>query len=163
MASDDDEQSCLDSDPIVSVTMSSVAGTTSTATNDFTPSCSSGSTANDIAHEIFFPGALDSLVVNTDGSSYDTVLYMRANVCSAVDFDCDDDGGAGLQSQLDLTNVPAGVYYFIVDGFTSNSGAYNLNISGVVRSGQACDSTQIAAGIVACAAGTTCQAGTCSP
>ena len=84
-------------------------------------------------------------------------------VAGAVDFDCDDDGGAGLQSQLDLTNVPAGVYYFIVDGFTSNSGAYNLNISGVVRSGQACDSTQIAAGLVACAAGTTCQAGTCSP
>jgi hypothetical protein len=163
MASDDDEQSCLDSDPIVSVTMPAIAGTTTTATNDFTPSCSSSSTANDIAHEIFFPGDLDTLVVNTDGSSFDTVLYMRANVCSAVDFDCDDDGGLSLQSQLDLTNVPAGVYYIIVDGFSANSGTYNLSVTGVVRSGEACDDAQITAGIVTCAAGTTCQAGTCSP
>lgn len=161
MASDDNEQSCLDSDPIVSVTMPAVAGNTATATNDFTPSCSTSSTANDIAHEIFFPGDLDSLVVNTDGSSYDTVLYMRANACSDVDYDCDDDGGLGLQSQLDLTNVPSGVYYFIVDGFSSGSGTYNLSVTGVVRSGEACDMAQVTAGIVSCATGTTCTAGTC--
>ena len=80
-----------------------------------------------------------------------------------VDVDCDDDGGLSLQSQLDLTNVAAGVYYIIVDGFSANSGTYNLSVSGVVRSGEACDDAQITAGIVTCAAGTTCQAGTCSP
>ncbi len=163
MASGDDE-ACSDSDTIVSVTTSVTTGTTATATHDYTPSCSMNSTANDIVHKISFPGALDSLDVNTDDSAFDTVLYMRADVCSNVDLACNDDGGGiGGPSQLSLTNVSAGVYYIFVDGFSSNSGAYSLDIAGVISSGEACDDAHISAGILTCASGTTCQSGTCSP
>lgn len=163
MASDNLEaSSCFDStDPVPVVTTSPVLGTTSGATDDFTPSCSSSSTANDIAHEFFFPGDLDTLTVSTDGSPFDTVLYIREATCSATDLACDDDGGVGLQSLMELTNVPAGLYYLIVDGFFSNSGAYTLSVSGVIKSGEACDDAQITAGILSCATGTSCTAGTC--
>ena len=96
-----------------------------------------------------------------DGSAYDTVLYVKQQDCSNADFACDDDGGAGTQSLVSLTAVPAGNYFIMVDGFSSNTGAYTLTITGTIGSGEACDMAQITAGIVSCAAATTCTSGIC--
>ena len=119
------------------MTAATITGTTVGATNDFSPSCSSTSTAPEIVHELNFPGDLQSLTVTTDGSAYDTVVYIRGAECTAADFDCDDDGGAGLQSLMALTDVPAGLYFIFVDGFSANSGAYTLGVSGVIKAGEA--------------------------
>ncbi|HWM85296.1 MAG TPA: hypothetical protein VNO33_05645 [Kofleriaceae bacterium] len=44
---------------------------------------------------------------------------------------------------------------------TGLAGDYNLAISAVIKSGQACDQRQIDAGIMECAPLTTCIEGTC--
>ncbi len=164
MAADDNEVDCSDSDPLVAVTTTPITGNTTGTTHDFTPGCRTTSTSPEIVHEITFPGELQSLTVTTDGSGFDTVLYMRAGDCSAVDLVCDDDGGTGLQSLFTQNNVAAGLYFIFVDGYSSagtSFGAYTLGITGVIKAGQACDMTQISAGILSCFPGTTCTAGTC--
>ncbi len=160
MAADNLEDSCTDSDAIVAAASTPISGSTTGKANDFSPSCSSSSAAPDIAHELFIPGDLASLTVNTNGSGYDTVLYIRRGECSAADFACDDDGGTGLQSQIVKSNVPAGLYYILVDGFSTNAGAYTLSITGVIKTGAACNAAQVSAGMFTCQTGS-CTAGTC--
>ncbi|MCP4445174.1 MAG: hypothetical protein GY811_07520 [Myxococcales bacterium] len=160
-ASDTSEVDCEDSDPLVSITASVTSGTTTGATDDFTPTCQISSTAPEVAHEFSFPGELDSLSVTTNGTMYDTVLYIRPAACVATDLECDDDDGDGLQSLIDLTNVPSGLYFIFVDAYSTYSGPYTLTITGVIKSGEACDPDQITAGVLTCASGTTCTTGIC--
>jgi hypothetical protein len=164
-ASDDLELDCTESDPVVEVVGTPTTGTTVGATNDFVPSCIGGSTAPEIVHTLQIPGELSSLSIDTFGSSYDTAVYMKSAGCDGADIACDDDDGS-LQSRICTTctdsgtaipsPVPAGVYFIFVDGFSTASGAYTLNISGTIASGAECDPAQIAAGIFTCAAGTAC-------
>ncbi|HTM22667.1 MAG TPA: hypothetical protein VL172_19225, partial [Kofleriaceae bacterium] len=67
-------------------------------------------------------------------------------------------GGGGLTSLITLSNVNPGYYLLLVDGFSSASGDYTLNVSGVIASGQACNPAQT---FFTCQSPTTCQAGTC--
>lgn len=160
-ASDDIELSCSDADPIVQIAAATVTGTTTSASADFSPSCNSSTTAPEIAHLISFPGALATLTVDTFGSSFDTVLEVRAGDCATgMSLGCNDDTG-GTQSSVSMTDVDAGIYFISVDGFGSRSGAYTLNVTGVIASGEACDPAQITAGILACSAAETCTAGIC--
>jgi hypothetical protein len=64
-------------------------------------------------------------------------------------------------SLITRTNVAAGTYGIVVDtyGF-GTAGAYNLNVRGTIASGGSCDDPLVAAGVLSCAAGTTCSAGT---
>ncbi len=157
-AADDDEVNCADSDPIELYDETPETGTTTGATNDFAPSCSSTSAAADVTYELRVPGDLVSLEVNTNDSSYDTVLMVRQELCTAGDLDCDDDDGEpGLQSLISLTDVPAGRYFLIVDGYSSNTGTYYLEVTGVIASGQPCDPDQIAAGFMSCEGTTACS------
>lgn len=164
-ASDDLELACTDSDPLVDVVGPALTGDTNTATNDFTPSCSTFSTGkNDIVHTLSFPGSLESLQIDTENSSLDTVLYIKQDDCAQADLACDDDGGvSSLSSLISLTNVAAGNYFIVVDGFGSSTGGapYNLNISGVIAAGQACDAAQVSAGLFTCSGGGACTAGVC--
>lgn len=160
-ASQDSEDDCFDADPIVDLTMSIFNGDTTGLTNDFTPSCQTFTTAPEVAHEITFPGELESLSVTTDGTSYDTVLYIKEGTCNTPDLACDDDGGTGTQSLIDIVDVPAGTYYIIMDGYNANDGPYTLTTTGVIKSGEACDMNQISSGMLACTGATTCTAGTC--
>jgi hypothetical protein len=68
--------------------------------------------------------------VDTIGSSFDTVLYVRSGDClSGAELGCDDDSGGSLTSLLNLT-LAAGTYYVFVDGYGSGScGDYVLNIT----------------------------------
>lgn len=69
--------------------------------------------------------------------TFDTVLHLFANTTGPtgctdyVDLadGCDDDGGSGSGSLLDL-DLAAGSYYLIVDGYnTLNAGAYTLEVT----------------------------------
>lgn len=143
-----------ETDPLQVFTASPQSGTTVGATNDFTPSCSTSSTAPDRVYSLVVPGILDSLTVDTLTSAYDTVIQVKTPTCDIADYACDDDESTiGGPSEIVLSNVPAGQYLLIVDGWSTNAGAYNLNVSGTIRTGQPCDPAQT---FLTCAGATTC-------
>ena len=118
-------------------TSGSVTGTTVGATNVWTPSCSSGSTAGDQGHYFLAcPGQVPTVTASTCATptSWDSVLYLRKSGSDA-DLVCNDDGGSpcGTASPIRLsafagaTGSGAGLYWIVVDGFLSTTGAYTLS------------------------------------
>jgi hypothetical protein len=154
-ASDDVEEDCMDSDPMAHITLPVVSGTTVGATDDFTPSCSA-SNAPERVYVLDIPGTLQTLELNTNSSTYDTILYVRQPACIAADLACDDNSSGSGQSAINLVNVPPGPLFIFIDGYMSNAGSYVLQLYGVIAAGEACDPAQISAGILACAPGTNC-------
>ena len=69
--------------------------------------------------------------IDTIGSSFDTMLYVRDAQCTSPDLACDDDG-ASPQSKITMTGVSAGGYSITVDGYSANNGTYTLNVQGTV-------------------------------
>jgi len=155
-AADNDETNCIDSDPLAVADGTPEMGTTAGTTDDWTPTCQTNSTAGDVVYELTIPGNMNSLQIDTNGTSFDTVLSVKSGSCNGTEVGCDDDGGSGLQSLLNLGAASAGVYYIIVDGYSSNTGAFTLNITGEITSGQPCDPAQISAGMFTCEGSTTC-------
>ena len=69
-----------------------------------------------------------SFTIDTIGSSYDTVLYVRSDSCTGTELACNDDA-SGVQSSV-VVSASAGQHLFIVvDGFSSSSGSYIVNIT----------------------------------
>ncbi len=69
--------------------------------------------------------------LNTVGSQYDTVLYVRQGVCTQqpAEIACNDDmEGGGLDSQVQFNAIANQTYYVFVDGYGSNAGAHNLHL-----------------------------------
>ena len=161
-ASDGDEEDCgISSDGLVTIDMPQLTGNTMAATNDTVPSCRTSSTAPDLVHRLVVPGELESLTVDTNGSSFDTTLHIRAMTCEAMDLACDDDGGDTTQSMISLADVAPGDYFIFVDGYLTNSGPYTLNVSGVIKAGESCDAALDGAGVFSCGGGTSCTGGMC--
>ena len=156
-ADDLEEYTCsLETDPVVEITATPVTGSTTTATNDFTTStCQSSAGGRDVTYVLELPVPVDSMTIDLSGSSFDTVLTVRDATCS-TSLACDDDGGAGTQSMMTLTNVAAGAYFLVIDGFSTAQGNYTMSIQGTVAAGTACDSPLFGAGILSCPSGTTC-------
>jgi large repetitive protein len=152
-----------DSDPTAAITMATTSGTTTGATDDFVPSCQSSSSAPDKVYGLVLPVAVDSLTLDTNGSTFDTVLSLSDNTCSAAgELSCADDGGSGGgASSLTATQLAPGAYSVIVDGYMSGEGAFLLHASGIAAAGSACTSPLFSTGVLSCPAGQTCQAGTC--
>ncbi len=71
-----------------------------------------------------------TLHVDTAASGLDTYigLYSGAAVNALTEIATNDDFGGNLTSQIEAS-VPAGTYYIAVDGFGSNTGSFNLNVS----------------------------------
>lgn len=105
-------------------------GNTTGFINDYDmATCGSGGSSPDAAFQLTLT-ASKHVVATTDGSVFDTVLFVYSGVCtSGTDIACDDDGGSvGAASLIDRTFGP-GTYFFIVDGFGSSSvGAYTLEV-----------------------------------
>ncbi|NMC71862.1 MAG: hypothetical protein GYA57_17605 [Myxococcales bacterium] len=102
-----------------------VTGTTAGATSD--ESC--GSSAPDVWYR-FTLTQTEVVSLNTYGSAYDTRLAIRAGSCAAASTNCIDDSCGTLQSEIVATLAP-GTYYVAVDGFSTASGAFTLNIEHV--------------------------------
>jgi large repetitive protein len=147
-------------DATAAITTKTTTGTTMGAANDWAPSCSSFSTASDKVFALQLPVPVQTLTVDTIGSGFDTVLAIRTAQCAAeITGGCNDDGGGGLTSKIDLSNVMPGNYAIVVDGYNSNNGAFTLNVRGTVAAQTACSSTLFSGGanaVLVCPTGTTC-------
>ncbi len=65
----------------------------------------------------------------TDGSDYDTVLYLRDGLCATRELECDDDNDEGVQSTVTVTLRAGQQVTIVVDGYGGDSGDYTLGIS----------------------------------
>ncbi len=91
----------------------------------------------------------------TAGSSYDTVLYVRAEDCAAgAEVACNDDA-FGLQSEVQFEAAADTPYYVVVDGFAGGGDYVLSGFSG------ACDAPPECLVDGDCAVGSRCDAGAC--
>jgi len=65
--------------------------------------------------------------INTVGSDYDTVLYVRRGTCDGLEAECDDDGRSP-QSEVFIDAAAGESFYIFVDGYSSNMGSWVLNV-----------------------------------
>jgi len=143
------------------ITTKTNTSTTVGKSNDHQPmlcTLSASSNAPDIAYALLLPVPVATMTIDTNGSSFDTMLYIRDAQCTA-DIACDDDGGTFPQSMLTLTNMQPGAYALVVDGYSTNSGTTTLTVQGTVGPGTDCSSALFTGGgnaVLLCPSGTTC-------
>ena len=114
--------------------ISFLSGSTEGASDDFTSTCAGSAASPDHAYE-FTLSRRSHLIFETlapETGRYDTALHLRGAPCeegAGTTIACNDDGGSGTLSRLDVTLDP-GTYTLIVDGYSSSSsGSYLLRIS----------------------------------
>jgi len=121
------------------ITTKTTTGTTTSKSNDENPLTCGSSAAPDVVYALQLPVPVTTLQVDTIGTAFDTVLYMRDTQCG-TELACDDDGGGNFTSKITLNNATAGGYAIVVDGFSSSNGAFTLNVHGTVAVGTDCTS-----------------------
>jgi hypothetical protein len=124
--------------------------TTGTYTGDTTghPNETKGSCGGDAGEAVFYFVLDDPSFVHLDsaGSSFDSVLYVRTGACnSGKEIDCDDDSGATMNAaELEFTILYPGTYYVFLDGYTvdpqggPNEGPYTLNVDIIANPPEVC-------------------------
>jgi hypothetical protein len=162
-ASAADQEFCAaESDPISPITAPTTSGTTVGATDDFIATCQMNTASPDVSYLLTLPVGVTSLAVDTNTSGWDTVLTLDGPDCATPLLACDDDSGTpGNESAFTATNLAAGDYIITVDGYLGASSPFQLHVAGVAVAGASCTSPLFAAGVLSCATGETCTAGTC--
>lgn len=119
-------------------------GDTTGHTNNTEGSCGGG------AGEAVFRFVLDEpshVIIDSIGTSFDSVLYVRAGSCTAgAEVGCDDDSaGSAWAARLDFTLLYPGSYFIFLDGYTidpfggPNEGPYQLNVEIIENPPEICD------------------------
>ncbi|MEO7095714.1 MAG: hypothetical protein ABI175_20820, partial [Polyangiales bacterium] len=149
-----------ESNPTSLITASVTTGTTVGMTSNFASTVCQGSASGpDVAYGLSLPVPVATLILDTNNSPFDTIVTMRDPQC-VTEIGCDDDGGdPGTQSKLTMTNVAAGNYAVIVDGYSGGAGTFTLNIKGTVAAQTSCTSPLFSGGasaMLVCPTGTTC-------
>jgi large repetitive protein len=105
---------------------------------------------------------LTNLRFSTAGSSFDTILYVRYNVCDVAGpaSYCNNDTSGTFTSQVDVPAPAMGYYFAVVDGQWSAVGPYTLSITGTVAVGGTCVAGDTN---FPCTVGSACVGGTCVP
>jgi hypothetical protein len=104
-----------------------ITGTTEGGTYFHTGTCAPSSESPEVAFS-WVPPVDGVYRIETSGSSYDTVLYVRADECLGPELACNDDW-QDLQSQVELGLVGGQPVVIFVDGFGGDLGEYRLRIS----------------------------------
>lgn len=108
-----------------------------TITGDTTNATNSGNNAsNDLWYSFTGNGVQEDITVSLCGSSYDTYLRIFDS-CTGEQIYYNDDMGtlcesSGLNSQIIFTSDGTTTYYIMVEGYSSNNGAFTMNISGTL-------------------------------
>ncbi len=110
--------------------------------------------------------ALTNLRLSTQGSSIDTVLYVRYADCAlpGPDAYCDDDSGGSSTSLVDIPSPATGYYFAVVDS-RGATGPVTLNIAGTVDRAGTCspaDPSFVCANGLFCGASGTCEPTACN-
>jgi hypothetical protein len=103
------------------------SGNTSTQQNVTSGACG-GEQAGEVSY-LFTAPAAASYTFTTQGSSYDTLIYLRDGSCFGPELGCDDDGGGDMTSRVQLMLAAGQDVVLFVDGWGSSVGAYVLRIN----------------------------------
>ena len=101
-----------------------VSGDTTNATD------SGNNSSNDLWYSFTGNGVEEDITVSLCGSSYDTLLRIFDS-CTGEQIYFNDDS-CGLQSEITFTSDGTTTYFIMVEGFSSNNGAFTMNISGTL-------------------------------
>ncbi|MEO8704209.1 MAG: hypothetical protein ABI867_29420 [Kofleriaceae bacterium] len=145
-------ESCTQTEPLTTITTTTITGTTVGQVNDFEPSCAttSGPSGPDVAYQIDLP-AMTSVTFNL-ATSMDSVMTFHDSTCGPSEIVCRD------PANLTAVNLAAGRFFLVVDGFFSTSaGTYTLTTTGVIAPGGSCESQLFTDGVIVCGAGFTCD------
>ena len=117
---------------VISGTSGSTYDTNTTATREIGEPTTWGSTASTKWYS-YTPASSGTLTINTNGSSFDTVLgvFTGSSVLSLTNIAKDDDGGDDGSDSLVALSVSSGTTYFVqvASWFSSSVGAITLNWS----------------------------------
>ncbi|HHO53620.1 MAG TPA: hypothetical protein ENK18_22800 [Deltaproteobacteria bacterium] len=108
-----------------SLAPTSFSGSTIGQGNDLTPQTCASSSAPEVVLQWVAPAA-GTYRINTQGSSFDTVLYAY-HTCGGPEIACNDDY-YGLQSRITLNLAAGEIVLIVVDGYSTSSGSFSLNI-----------------------------------
>jgi hypothetical protein len=112
------------------------SGTTAGYADNYAPNCGFAGGAPDVVYKLV-AGSTIAVDIALCGSTYDTEVYVYQDSVGNI-IGCNDDS-CGLQSQLLGLTLPGGhTYYIIVDGYSSASGAYTINVTANVPCIVAC-------------------------
>jgi hypothetical protein len=122
-------------------------GTTAGAPNNLHPF--NGCVENDSSEMVFrytVPAGVDAVRISTEGSSFDTVVYVReycSQATGGVDLVCNNDrhqgAGDSAQAQVFITQSPplieGRVLFIVVDGNNGADGSFTLTVQETPRGG----------------------------
>ncbi|MBI3785151.1 MAG: hypothetical protein HY270_17305 [Deltaproteobacteria bacterium] len=100
------------------------------ANNSGGASCGEGGTNAPEATFRWTAPASGTYVIDTVGSNFDTILYVRDATCSGVELACDDDSAGDQKSSVTLNLTAGQTVVIAVDGFRASAGDYSLHIFG---------------------------------
>jgi hypothetical protein len=110
-----------------------VRGSTCAANSDYNPPAACVAAATSPAPDVTYVVRIttrSNVVFDTDGTTWDTVLYIYNGACSGTPVACNDDIGSGNTASRISTTLDPGTYYIVVDGYQSTSfGPFVLNSS----------------------------------
>lgn len=157
----------METDPVAVIAAAVTTGTLANLHNDLSLSCNSFSDGNDKTYVLELPVNVDSITIDTIGSTTtDTVLQLSDTQC-ATSIACNDDAEIGTspyQSSITVPGLAAGNYAVTVKAYTSDptyNVAFKLNVHGTVAKGSTCTGTLFTANVLKCETGSTCTAGKC--
>jgi hypothetical protein len=154
-------EACVSTDGVSTITTASTMGTTVGAIHDVRVSCASTtSTAPDKTYRLDLP-AMAQLSIN-NVNTFDGAMALYNSTCTGTVLQCGDE-----PENINLTNLAAGTYYYVVDGWSTGTGAYTINVSGRIQNDQSCESPLALAGAITCNTGYACKgtlgSRTCQP
>lgn len=93
----------------------------------FAGSCGGASAAEKTF--LYTAPATGTYSIDTGGSAFDTVLYVREGSCSGTELACNDDAN-GVSSRVTVSLAAGERVAIVVDGFDTMNGPFALNITG---------------------------------
>ena len=109
---------------------STTPGTTVSAAADAAPTCvTTLNTAPGVWYS-FTPCVSGSFTASLCGSGYDTKIGVFTGGCGGLTCVTGNDDFCGLQSQVTFSGTAGTPYLILVTGFSTNSGAFTLNMTG---------------------------------
>jgi hypothetical protein len=157
-------EACAAADGVQQLTSAMTMQTTVGAINDVKPACASTSAtamAPDRTYRLDVPD-MDNLTIDSDTTAFNPVVALYDSTCTGTALDC-----VNEPERISRNNLAAGTYYYVVDGYSSDSGAFPITISGRIKNGASCESALAKSGAINCNVGYACKgttgSRTCQP